>query len=441
MHKWPAVSGAKERGNADLTVSGTGTAGGTLHVAGTWEAPGRVGKFKVSGALGGRQVGSTRTGGIVARRGLTRWRRKKKEEKMMKHKLTSSSLLVAALLLTLSQSAAAISLWYVDEVHGSDQNNCRTPVTACKTIGHAISLAGSGDAILVAAATYQENLNIGFSLTVLGSGVGTPIIDGGGVNRVVTVSSASARVGLANLTIRNGFGATGGGGIFNRGTLTVTNSTVSGNAARGMPGKGGGILNLGTLTVTNSTVTGNSVSGAFGAGWGGGIENQGTAAVNNSTVSGNSATAGGGGIFNLQGSVTINNSTVSGNSVHFAGDGGGIAGTVTLQNSIVASNSGGNCKSGVVSNGYNLSSDGTCNFHNTGDLNNTDPKLGPLQNNGGPTQTEALLPGSPAIDAGNPSGCTDGSGHLLTTDQRGMPRPDHEDTGGCDMGAYERQTD
>jgi hypothetical protein len=115
--------------------------------------------------------------------------------------------------------------------------------------------------------------------------------------------------------------------------------------------------------------------------------------------------------------------------------------TATLENSIIGNNSGGNCGGSVTSNGYNLSSDGTCNFHNTGDLNNTDPKLGPLQNNGGPTQTEALLPGSPAIDAGNPSGCTDGQGHLLKTDQRGQPRPDHEDTGGCDMGAYERQTD
>jgi hypothetical protein len=357
----------------------------------------------------------------------------------MKHKLTSSSLLVVALLLTLSQSAAAISIWYVDGVHGSDQNNCRTPFTACKTIGHAIALASSGDSVFVAAATYQENLNIGSSLTVLGFGVGTPIIDGGGVNTVVAVSSANAHVGLANLTIRNGR-ATGGGGIFNGGTLTVTNSTVSGNTARGMPGKGGGIFNGGTLTVTNSTVTGNSVSGAFGAGVGGGIENQGTAEVNNSTVTGNTSSGGGGGIGNLQGSVTINNSTISGNSAR-SGDGGGIDGTATLQNSIVASNPGGNCHGGVTSNGYNLSSDYTCNFHNTGDLNNTDPKLGPLQNNGGPTKTEALLDGSPAIDAGNPSGCTYGSGHLLTTDQRGMPRPDHEDTGGCDMGAYERQTD
>jgi hypothetical protein len=95
----------------------------------------------------------------------------------------------------------------------------------------------------------------------------------------------------------------------------------------------------------------------------------------------------------------------------------------------------------MISNCYNLSSDNSCNFNGPGDLNNTDPKLGKLGNYGGPTQTIPLLSGSPAIDAGNPNGCTDGQGHLLKTDQRGKPRPDNEDTGGCDMGAYERQSD
>ena len=139
--------------------------------------------------------------------------------------------------------------------------------------------------------------------------------------------------------------------------------------------------------------------------------------------------------------LTISSSTISGNSATI---GGGISngGTATLKNSIVAnSSSGGNCSGIITSQGHNLSSDATCNFNNTGDLNNTDPMLGPLQNNGGPTQTQALLSGSPAIDAGEPLGCTDGKGHLLKTDQRGKPRPDPEDTGGCDMGAYERQSD
>ena len=74
-------------------------------------------------------------------------------------------------------------------------------------------------------------------------------------------------------------------------------------------------------------------------------------------------------------------------------------------------------------------------------MNNTDPKLGTLGDYGGPTQTIPLLAGSPAIDAGNPNGCTDANGDLLKTDQRGYPRPDKEDTGGCDMGSYERQKD
>ena len=100
-----------------------------------------------------------------------------------------------------------------------------------------------------------------------------------------------------------------------------------------------------------------------------------------------------------------------------------------------------NCYGSMTSKGYDMSSDGTCNFSSSGDWNNTDPLLGSLQPNGGPTQTQALLPGSPAIDAGNPSGCTDGLGHLLKTDQRGLPRPNTEDKSGCDMGAYEKQGD
>jgi hypothetical protein len=95
----------------------------------------------------------------------------------------------------------------------------------------------------------------------------------------------------------------------------------------------------------------------------------------------------------------------------------------------------------MTSNGYNLSGDNSCNFTGPGDMNNANPMLGTLGDNGGPTQTIRLLAGSPAIDSGNPSGCTDGQGHLLKTDQRGMPRPNEEDAGSCDMGAYERQSD
>jgi len=204
-------------------------------------------------------------------------------------------------------------------------------------------------------------------------------------------------------------------------------------------GHGGGISNVGTITINRSTISGNSVA-SFGEG-GGGIDNYGTAAINNSTISANSGYLSGGGILNA-GAVMISNSTLVGNYIQFDNDGGGgISGTATLQNSIIADNSDGNCSRTLTSDGYHLSSDNTCDFSGPGDLNNTDPKLGPLQNNGGPTQTEALLAGSPAIDAGNPSGCTDSKSYLLKTDRRGKPRPDKEDTGGCDMGAYESQSD
>jgi hypothetical protein len=188
-------------------------------------------------------------------------------------------------------------------------------------------------------------------------------------------------------------------------------------------------------------------------GYGGGISNGGTLTINNSTVSGNVATPGtacyrfvcstsgfGGGI-NSGGTLTISNGNISGNSAY---QGGGIDGSATLQNSIVAHSPGGNCYGTMISNGYNMSSDATCTFSNHGDRNNIDPKLGTLGNYGGPTQTIPLLTGSPAIDAGNPSGCTDGKGQLLKTDQRGYPRPNTEDIAdkkGCDMGAYESQSD
>jgi len=140
--------------------------------------------------------------------------------------------------------------------------------------------------------------------------------------------------------------------------------------------------------------------------------------------------------------LTMSNSTLSQNGAGYSGSNLYNYGTAILQNSIVAdSSSGGNCNGTVTSNGYNLSSDSSCDFNGPGDLNNTNSLLGTLGNYGGPTQTIPLLAGSPAIDAGNPKGCTDGKGHLLKTDQRGKPRPDKEDTGGCDMGAYERQKD
>ena len=321
---------------------------------------------------------------------------------------------ITTLLLTtlclLGSAAWASTTWYVNGVSGSDSNNCTSLSTACKTIGHAISLASSGDSIMIAAATYTDTLTININLKVIGSGASTTIVEGAGAE-VFFFPTTATNVTLSKLTIRGGNGP----GVANNGTLTINSSTISGNNS----GEGG-IHNNGTLQINNSTISGN-VAFKF-------------------CLTLNHCHGGlGGGIYN-RGALTINNSTLSGNSA--AVSGGNISGTAILQNSIVANSpSGGNCNAVPTSHGYNLSSDGTCVFNGPGDLNNTDPLLGPLQNNGGPTQTQALLYGSPAIDGGNPNGCTDSAGHLLKTDQRGMPRPDKEDTGGCDMGAYERQSD
>jgi hypothetical protein len=368
------------------------------------------------------------------------------------------SLLVITLFLALCPIALASTKtstnWYVDGVNGNDANDCRTSQTACKTIGHAISsLASSGDSIIVAPATYTENLSIGISLNIIGSGANTTIIDGGSVNSVI--ENSGNQVTLSNITIQNGLSVYGGG-IRNFGTLTINNSTVNGNRAWQVcqtcqTGHGGGIYNSGQMTINSSTISGNSAScGRICSSYGGGIYNANTGsslAINNSTITGNAAALHGpgygGGIYNYGGLVTISNSTISGNSALPGGMGGNIynyvGGKATLQNSIVGPpQTSGNCYGTITSHGYNLSSDGTCNFVSVGDLENHAPLLGPLQNNGGTTSTMALLPGSPAIDAGNPAGCTDGQGNLLKTDQRGMPRPD-EGTLGCDMGAYEAQ--
>src|SRR6516165_3444071 len=140
------------------------------------------------------------------------------------------SLLRIALLLALIPVASATT-WYVNGVSGRDSDNCKTYTTACKTIGHVISRAASGDTVMVAAATYQENLTIGKSLTIFGSGAKTTIIDGGRVATVVTVSSSSIQATLSKLTIRNGGRVISGGGIYNVGTLKIIDSTVSGNFA------------------------------------------------------------------------------------------------------------------------------------------------------------------------------------------------------------------
>ena len=178
----------------------------------------------------------------------------------MKYGLAFARLLLVALILVLAPTTFASTTWYVNGASGSDSDNCLSATAACKTIGHAISLAASGDTIVVAAATYAEHLGIGTSVTIVGSGAQTTIIDGGRFGRVVTISSTSAHVILSNLTIRNGYtyrysAYHEGGGVVNTGTLTINSSIISGNVSAGycltpqvficFGGAGGGIGNIG----------------------------------------------------------------------------------------------------------------------------------------------------------------------------------------------------
>jgi hypothetical protein len=278
-------------------------------------------------------------------------------------------------------------------------------------------------------------------------------------------------------SIISGNRGTDGGGIYNTGTLTITNSAISNNTA-GQSSYGGGIDNNGgTLKITDSTISGNT------AGTGGGIASaSGSVEVINSTISSNSSTAdvlaagkGGGGIYTGSGTLALSNSTISNNSSMLFGggiyagtsnlivnsstitqnttsrDGGGIfinpsnGDLVAINNTIIAKNYDINSSNGISPDisgnfdtsrsSYNLIGDGSgSNFTNgvNGNIvgtscNPIDPLLGPLQDNGGPTFTHALLPGSPAIDAANPL-------NNVFIDQRGVTRPQGS---GFDIGAFE----
>jgi hypothetical protein len=223
-----------------------------------------------------------------------------------------------------------------------------------------------------------------------------------------------------------------GGGIANDGTATITDSTLSGNTA---PGAGGGIYNENTnvepvLNVTGSTLSGNSSTGS----WGGGIALAGgTATVTDSTLSGNSAASDGGGIANFGGvgSLSVTHGTLSGNTAA-AGDAGGIfhrTGSTTVLVATIVANSGVglDCagEGTLTDGGYNLDDDGSCKFSGTS-LSDTAAGLDPagLQYDGGPTQTILLESGSAAIDhVTSGADCTG-------NDQRSVAWPTP-----CDIGA------
>jgi hypothetical protein len=271
---------------------------------------------------------------------------------------------------------------------------------------------------------------------------------GGGISNwsgTVTLSSSTVS---SNSATGDGTGL--GGGIYNNGTLTVSDSTLSSNSA---VSGGGGIFNYrGTVTVSDSALTGNVAP--FSGGNGGAIanEDEGTLAVSNSTLSGNLASHAGGGIFTaVTHAVTLTNATLTDNR---ANRGGGLdvgsGSPVVLHNTLIADNfrgANGTNRDDVygkldLGGDYNLIGDGTgmtglshgVNGNLVGSASNPiDPLLEPLADNGGPTLTHALLPGSPAIDAGNNAYATD-------WDQRGPGYP-RVVNGIIDIGAFEVQQD
>ena len=213
-----------------------------------------------------------------------------------------------------------------------------------------------------------------------------------------------------------------GGGIY--GSPTLIDSTVSGNTTRG---NGGGIYSHGTVVLINSTVSGNEA-----VGMGGGIEVANELIMTNSTVSGNTANESAGGVFADFGTLTLVNSTIAGNSSVDATIRGG---DWTVSGTLIA----GDCSYvRMSSGGHNIESEGdTCGFDQPTDQVNVsaaDLNLGPLQDNGGPTETHALGAGSLAIDVIPEAECVDADGEPLTTDQRGEPRDAM-----CDVGAFEVQ--
>lgn len=311
--------------------------------------------------------------------------------------------------------------------------------------GGAISLI-SGSALTLTQVTITDN-TASYGHDILQSGNGGGIYNNGGTAVLNHVTVSHNKAGFA-------------GGIYNGGTLMLINSAVQDNESTyyggGIQSNSDPLYSMG-LILDSSTVSGN-IAGTNGGGL---YINGGLGNVENSSISSNRANnyLGGGVWVYYEGAVvTITHSTIASN---FAGTGGGIFNThqqgalilptavntiqapnqnhnIFLKNTIVANNNGNDCGTSLTADlplslGYSLASDTSCGFGNPTDKVDTDPMLGPLQDNGGFTFTQALLYGSPAIDQGN---CNDASNIQVTTDQRGVVRP-QPDGGDCDMGAFE----
>jgi len=360
---------------------------------------------------------------------------------------------LAALLFLLPPSGAEADTFEVTNTDDGDPapaNSLRAAVENANLAGdapHLIDATGvSGTINLVAALP-----TISQDVTIRGSGADRLTVrrNVAADFRIFTVGAVTAEI--SGMTIANGrVSGAFGGGIHSVGTLTIRDSTVRGNTA--VDGACcGGILNLGgALTVENSTITGNEAS-TFHTGGIGNFTLNATLTVRNSTITGNTAggsgagSGGGGGILSSVGApdVTIENSTIAANEGAPGANFRAAVGTATLRSTILSDprGEGANCAieggAAFTSEGYNLADDDSCALEAVADQPATNPGLGPLASNGGPTETMALQPGSPAIDKGTSDG--------LTTDQRGHPRPSlffaipsAQGGDGSDIGAFER---
>src|SRR5687767_1171396 len=305
-----------------------------------------------------------------------------------------------------------------------------------------LSRAGAGED-----AGHTGDLDVLDDLTLYGDGGDSTVIDGQLSDRVLHVA-AGAHLEALGLTVRRGQVNGRGGAILNQGSLVLGRSRLTLNRAQAVDGDGGGVASQGALEIHDSALYQNSASGRGGA-----IFASGTIRLVNVTLDVNHAGGQGGGLF-TQDKTTgeINNATIAANTS--IGAGGGVyvestpfltVGVPRFRNSILVLNSDGlppgtdDCGGAVASDGHNLLGDGTfcIDFQAAkGDLEGTaaqplQPRLHGLSENGGPTPTRALLPGSPAIDAGDPA-APGGPTACAAADQRLVER-----SGRCDIGAFE----
>jgi len=311
-----------------------------------------------------------------------------------------------------------------------------TKDTGAGTLRAAIEHANPGETIDLPAGEYELSSalpRIEKSLTFVGMGARHTIINAEHENLDVFYIEAG-NVNIEQLAIEHArpTGGSGGGVALYGGAARLDGVTVNDDSASTNVDGGGIYSGLHTsLTIESSTISNNV--GYNGAG----LYLDGTTTIENSTISaniaGNSGDPGDGGALQNNGALMLLNDTIADNE---GGGGAGVwGGGVTAKNTIVADNrtfsaATDNCEEPFAATGPNLENGSECEFAKHGGIGKTEPKLGALANNGGETETMALLTGSPAIDAGTNEGCP-------ATDQRGVKRPQGAS---CDIGAYEFQT-